>query len=135
MTIDKTKFQAILDQVVVVQNATTLLGDDINVADPENTFGVAINQILGNLASVEDWANTKILEIEQEQVMNSFLAELKVVFDKYVAKIELGSSATGYGEAYGEGETAVGIKLTATLEGVTATKEINKSVIISEDLV
>lgn len=135
MTIDKTKFQAVLTQLLIVQNATSLLGDDVDAADPENTFDVLFNSIFGNLASVEEWATNKILEADQEEVMDNFLAELKVVFDKYTAKIELGSSATGYGEAYGEGETAVGIKLTATFEGVTSTKEINKSVITSVDLV
>lgn len=135
MTIDKVKFEAVLTQLSIVQDAATLLGDDVDAADSENTFGVLFNSIFGNLASVEEWANGKIAEANQEEVMTGFLSELKVVFDKYTAKIELGSTETGYGLNYGEGETAVGIKLTASFEGVTATKEINKSVIVSGDLV
>ncbi|MNV66456.1 hypothetical protein D3C71_1592110 [compost metagenome] len=67
--------------------------------------------------------------------MTSFLSELKVVFDKYTAKIEIGNSTTGWGMNYGEGETATGFMLTATFEGVISTREINKSVIVSGDLV
>lgn len=91
----------------------------------------AENALLAIISSAQD----KLDLIEQEEVMDNFLAELKVVFDKYTAKIEIGSNSTGYGESYGEGETAVGIKLTATFDGTTATKEINKSVIVSGDLV
>lgn len=134
MTIVKTDFQAVLDQLAVVQNSTTLLISDVDTADPENTFGVLFNSIFGNLASVEAWAKAKIMEADQEQVMNDFLAEMKLVFDKYTAKIEVGSDESGYGESYGSGGT-VGVKFTATLGGVTATKEINKSVIVSGDLV
>jgi hypothetical protein len=92
---------------------------------------IAENALLAIISSAQD----KLDLIEQEEVMQGFLSELKVVFDKYTAKIELGSTETGYGLSYGEGETAVGIKLTATFEGITATKEINKSVIVSGDLV
>lgn len=134
MTIVKTDFQAVLDQLAVVQNSTTLLGDNVDTADPENTFGALFSQIFGNLASVEAWANAKILEADQEKVMNDFLVEMKLVFDKYTAKIEVGSDESGYGESYGSGGT-VGVKFTAMFGGVTATKEINKSVIVSEDLV
>lgn len=110
-----------------------MLGDDIDAADPENTFGVALNQILGNLSSVEAWANSKLLEVEQEQVMASFLSELKVVFDKYTAKISTVAFEDGYGTSYGEPGT--GFLLTASLDSVTSTKEIKKGVIGSEDLV
>jgi len=92
---------------------------------------IAETALLVIISSAQD----KLDLIEQEEVMTGFLSELKVVFDKYTAKIELGSTETGYGLNYGEGETAVGIKLTATLDGVISTKEINKSVIVSGDLV
>ena len=87
------------------------------------------------LMSIASAIQGKLDELAQEQVMTNFLAEMKLVFDKYTAKIEIGSNDTGYGMNYGEGETAVGIKLTATFDGTTATKEINKSVIVGSDLV
>lgn len=67
--------------------------------------------------------------------MNGFLSELKVVFDKYSAKLEVGSSTEGYGVDYGNASPDGGVRLSATLDGVTATKEINKVVIVSGDLV
>jgi hypothetical protein len=40
LTIDKVKFEAVLTQLSIVQDAATLLGDDVDAADSENTFGV-----------------------------------------------------------------------------------------------
>ena len=134
MTIDKTRFQAVLDQLIIVQDATTLLGDNVDTADPENTFGALFSSIFGNLASVEAWANAKILEADQEQVMNDFLVEMKLVFDKYTAKIEVGTTTDGYGMDWGGATPNAGVRMTAMFGGVTATKEINKSVIVSGDL-
>lgn len=135
MTINKIKYQEVLAQVDASTTAVTLLGDAVDNADPENTFGVLFNNIFGNLASVAAWAELKILEAEQEQVMATFLAEMKVVFDKYNAKLEVGSSVDGYGLDYGNGTANAGVKFTATFEGTTAVKEINKSVIVGTDLV
>jgi hypothetical protein len=87
------------------------------------------------LMSIASAIQGELNELAQEQVMTNFLAEMKLVFDKYTATLEVGGAETGYGLSYGEGETAVGIKLTATFDGTTATKEINKSVIASGDLV
>lgn len=134
MTIDKTKFLAVINQITNSWSEIQALSDTVNLADPENTFGAAFSQIYGNLNSVEEWANAKILEADQETVMNGFLSELKVVFDKYAARMEVGSDESGYGESYGTGGT-VGVKFTATTDGVTASKEINKAVIVSGDLV
>lgn len=89
----------------------------------------AENALLAIISSAQD----KLELIEQEEVMSGFLAEMKVVFDKYSAKIELGSSATGYGENWG-GTNLVGVKFTATLGDVTSSREINKTIITSEDL-
>lgn len=134
MTIDKSKFQAVIEQITNSWTEIQALSDTVNLADAENTFADEFSQIYSNLTGVEHWANQKILEADQETVMNGFLSELKVVFDKYTAKMELGSNQSGYGTNYG-GENSVGVKFTATLDGVTSTKEINKAVIVSGDLV
>lgn len=134
MTIDKSKFQAVIEQITNSWTEIQALSDTVNLADAENTFADEFSQIYANLTSVEQWANQKILEANQEMVMNGFLNELKVVFDKYAAKLEIGNSESGYGTSYGTGGTA-GVKFTATLDGVTASKEINKSVIVGGDLV
>jgi hypothetical protein len=135
LTIDKVKLNAVLAAADNASDYVNILSGSVMLADPDNQFNSTFINIFEGIESIEAWANQKLLEANQEEVMTGFLSEMKVVFDKYTAKIELGSTETGYGEAYGEGETAVGIKLTAVLAGVTATKEINKSVIVSSDLV
>lgn len=129
-------YEAVVTKANNAQTLVDALSTAIFDADPtEITFEPDFDAIQTTINNVVAWANQKILEADQEEVMVDFLSELKVVFEKYTAKIEIGSDTTGYGEGYGEGETAVGVKLTATFEGVTSTKEINKSVIVSGDLV
>jgi len=91
---------------------------------------IAENALLAIISSAQD----KLDLIEQEEVMSGFLAELKVVFEKYAASMEVGSDESGYGTNYGGG-SSVGVKFVATLDGVTSTKEIDKVVITSVDLV
>lgn len=135
MTIDKSKFQAVITQVNASADAIVLLLDAVDIADVSNTFDNEFASITDNLTIIADWANAKILEAEQEQVMASFLTEMKVVFDKHSAKLEVGSSVDGYGLDYGNGTANAGVKFTATFEGTTSVKEINKFVIVGADLV
>lgn len=93
-----------------------------------------VTLIENTLLEIDAAAQTKLDELAQEQVMTNFLAEMKLVFDKFSASMEVGSDESGYGTNYGGGNS-VGVKFVATLDGVTATKEINKAVIVSSDLV
>ena len=131
MTIDKTKYQAIIEQADFTEG---------NISDLEvltqavgNPYESEFTGIYVTFDDIRIWANGKIAEANQEEVMTGFLSELKVVFDKYTAKLEIGDDS-GYGLSYGGGGI-LGVKLSATFEGVTATKEINKAVIVSGDLV
>lgn len=133
MTIDKVKFQAVLTAVTEAVTSVDELSDFVESADPDNQFDTTFTNIFADLVSVESWANAKILEAEQEQVMANFLAEMKVVFDKYSATISTMAFEDGYGSSYGEPGT--GFLLTASLDGVTSTKEIKKGVIGSGELV
>ena len=132
MTIKQDYEQALADVQATVSCLNTL---ETSVGLTDLVLDSDITTAENALMSIAGVIQGKLNELAQEQVMTNFLAELRLVFDKYTAKIEIGSTSTGYGESCGEGETAVGIKLTATFDGVTSTKEINKSVIISADLV
>jgi len=126
------------EQVITDADATLVsllaLGSSIGEADLE--LYTNISEIETNLGEIILAAQAKLDNLAQEEVMNSFLAEMKVVFDKYTAKMEVGSSGVGYGESYGAASTSsAGIKFTATLDDVTSTKEINKTIITSQDLV
>jgi len=132
LTIKEQYEQALTDVQATVACLSTL---ETSVGLTDLVLDSDITTAENALMSIASAIQGKLDELAQEQVMTNFLAELRLVFDKYTAKIEIGSTSTGYGESYGEGETAVGIKLTATFDGTTATKEINKSVIVGGDLV
>lgn len=109
---------------------------ETSLATASMSMDTELSLIENTLLSIETAAQAKLDNLVQEEVMNSFLAEMKLVFDKYTAKMEIGSSGVGYGESYGAASTSsAGIKFTATLNGVTSTKEINKTIITSQDLV
>ena len=136
---DVTLYEAVITQANTAQGSVDSLGQAIFTADPnELGFETQFDNIQTTIDSVKAWAEQKILEAQEAAelaVMTNFLAEMKIVFDKYSAKIEIGSSTTGWGMNYGEGETATGFMLTATFDAVTSMKEINKAVIVSGDLV
>lgn len=136
MTINKAAYEAILAKAVESENTLDLLETSIE-ATGELAYQSVFDGFSTELDSIKVWAQGYIEQANQEEqqiVMDGFLAELKVVFDKYTAKIEIGSTTGGYGESWGGG-ASVGVKLSATFEGTTATKEINKSVIIGTDLI
>jgi len=109
---------------------------ETSLAAASMSMDTELSLIEDTLLSIDTAAQAKLDRLAQEEVMNSFLAEMKLVFDKYTAKMEIGSSGVGYGESYGAASTSSsGIKFTATLNDVTSTKEINKTIIISQDLV
>lgn len=131
---DTTLFEAVITQAIATQNAVDTLTGSIYTADPTETgFETEFDAVTTTIDSVKAWATQKIQESNQEEVMTNFMAELKVVFDKYAAVMEIGSVESGYGQSYG-GSEGVGVKFTAILEGVTSTKTINKSTILSADL-
>ena len=93
-----------------------------------------VTLIENTLLEIDAAAQTKLDELAQEQVMTNFLAEMKLVFDKYSTKLEIGSN-DGYGESYGGGDAEIGFKFTVAFDEVVATKYIGKAVILSGDLV
>lgn len=132
---DTTLFEAVITQANGFQVSMDTLVESIYTADTTVIqFEPQFDAIQDTIDNVKAWATQKILEASQEEVMTNFMAELKVVFDKYAAIMEVGSVESGYGQSYG-GSEGIGVKFTASFEGTTSTKTINKSVIASADLV
>lgn len=132
---DTTLFEAVITQAIATQTSVDTLAGSVYTADASETgFETEFDAIATTIESVKAWATQKIQEANQEAVMTNFMAELKVVFDKYAAVMEIGSVESGYGQSYG-GSEGVGVKFTATLDGVVSTKEINKAVVGGSDLV
>lgn len=133
MTTKQTYEKVITDADATLETLDTLQSS-ISVTDLE--LDSSLTLIENTLLEIVSAAQAKLDNLAQEDVMNNFLAEMKAVFDKYTAKMEIGSSGAGYGDSYGSGSSsAAGVKFTATLDGVTSTKEINKTIITSQDLV
>lgn len=130
----KEDYQKVITNVGFTLSSLQALETSITAASM--SMDTELSLIEDTLLSIDIAAQTKLDELAQEEVMSSFLAELKVVFDKYTTKMEIGSSGVGYGQNWGGGSTsAAGIKFTATLDNVISTKEINKTIITSQDLV
>lgn len=137
MTINRQAFEDVLSFAELTSTRINLLSDVVTLSDSAHPFNATFINMFENIENIEAWANAAIEQANQEEqqiVMDNFLAEMKVVFDKYSASVEVGNPAEGYGTNYGGGGAAW-FKLSATFEGTTATKEINKSVIVGSDLV
>ena len=130
----KEDYQKVITDVGFTLSSLQALETSLTTASM--SMDTELSLIEETLLSIDTAAQAKLDNLAQEEVMNSFLDEMKLVFDKYTAKMEIGSSGVGYGESYGAASTsAAGIKFTATLNDVTSTKEINKTIITSQDLV
>lgn len=130
----KEDYQKVITDVGFTLSSLQALETSLTAASM--SMDTELSLIEDTLLSVHTAAQAKLDNLAQEEVMNSFLAEMKVVFDKYTIKMEIGSSGVGYGQNWGGGSiSAAGIKFTAILSDVTSTKEINKTVITSQDLV
>lgn len=130
----KQAYEEVITDVQANLNGLATL--EFSIGETDLDLVTSLNTIENSLLDIRSAAQAKLDNLAQEEVINSFLAEMKVVFDKYTAKMEIGSSGVGYGQNWGGGSTsAAGIKFTATLGDVTSTKEINKTIITSQDLV
>lgn len=133
MTTKQAYEKVITDADATLETLDTLQSS-ISVTDLE--LDSSLTLIENTLLEIVSFAQAKLDNLAQEDVMNNFLIEMKAVFDKYTAKMEIGSSGAGYGTAYGAGSTsAAGVKFTARLNNVISTKEINKTIITSQDLI
>jgi hypothetical protein len=137
VTINKQEYLNILTEIEQSLTQIDTLESAAISADSAYGFEEVFIQIENNLSLIQAWAQQKVDEANQEEaesgVMNNFMVETKAVFDKYAAQIEIAQFESGYGVSYGE--PGVGFVLTASFDGVSSTKEIKKSVIVSEDLV
>ena len=98
---------------------------------------LALDDLAGSIFTIISWVNQAIedgtVEEPQVRVMQAFLAELKAVFDKYVAVIEYMDGA-GWGENYG-GASFYRITATDPVNGNVETKDIVSATLTSEQLV
>jgi len=100
----------------------------------ETTDVTSAEQTLTNVIStLQSFVTTNLNAIGGQDVVEDFIAELKVLLDKYTASIAITDSEGGYGVGYGEGGTP-SITFTASLDGATGSKTFNVSSLVGNDL-
>lgn len=103
-----------------------------NVTETEDV--TSAEQTLTNVIStLQSFVTTNLNALEGQEVVNEFIAELKVLLYKYTASISITDSEGGYGVAYGEGGSP-SIALKATLDGITGSKTFNVSSLVGDNL-
>ena len=92
-----------------------------------------------NLGIIYTWVLQAIedgtVEEPEMQVMASFLAELKLVFEKYSATLRIIESADGYGLDYGGSGAENVIQFTVSRDGTTEVKDFIQTSLIAADLI
>ena len=142
MTIET--LNAIKDDATTLRSGLLDMADKVSLVEAEGVVipddvDVAMDAILVNLGTVLSWVEKAITdgtEGPELTAMQSFLTELKAVFDKYSAVLERIDGST-YGTSYG-GADFFRVTVTDPVSGDVETKDIVPAVadtITSVDLV
>ena len=136
MTNTKQQYQSVLDDMNVLEDQFDLSVALISSLDDGSEVFPNTSDIYTQIANIKSWSSGKINEIEKQEMMDSFLAQMRGLFIEYGAKLEIVSAAegSGYGLQYGEGGSEAGFKLTIEKEGLTAEKIWSKLSLQAEDL-
>lgn len=112
--------------------ALAILQSKVNLTPDGTEISTQLSQIETASNQVQAWAQENYDEIAGQEVMNAFLAELKLLFTEYSVILEALVGEEGYGENYGG--AGPGIKFTVTQNGLTNTKILADTTLTSEDL-
>jgi hypothetical protein len=124
-----------------MQGAMTPLADFITSVETEGVnvpseVDSAFADISIGLNTILTWVQQAIedggVTVPELTVMQNFLTELKVVFDKYKASISI-VTTDGYGISYGESGQALRITV-EDADGVVETKDFVQNSLSSDDL-
>ena len=122
----KQEYQSVLDDMNVLEDQFDLSVALILSLDDGSEVFPNTSEIYTQIANIKSWSSGKINEIEKQEMLDSFLTQMRGLFIEYGAKLEIVSAAegSGYGLAYGEGGASenAGFKLTIEKEGLTAEK-------------
>ena len=121
----KAEYQSVLDDMNVLEDQFDLSVALISSLDDGSEVFLNTSDIYTQIANIKSWSSVKINEIEKQEMLDSFLTQMRGLFIEYGAKLEIidVTTGTGYGENYG-GELAnqAAFKLTIEKEGLTAEK-------------
>lgn len=122
----KQQYQSVLDDMNVLEDQFDLPVALISSIEDGSEVFPNTSIIYNHINDIKLWSSGKINEIEKQEMLDSFLTQLRGLFIEYGAKLEIVSAAegVGYGLAYGGGGASenAGFKLTIEKEGLTAEK-------------
>lgn len=138
----KAEYQSVLDDMNVLEDQFDLSVALISSIHDGSEVFPNTSDIYTQIANIKSWSSGKISEIEKQEMMDSFLMQMRGLFIEYGAKLEIVSAAEGsgygnsFGESYGgaEGSSEAGFKLSLEKEGLTVSKIYDKLSLQAEDL-
>ena len=135
----KAQYQSVLDDMNVLEDQFDLSVALISSLEDGSEVYPHTSEIYTQIANIKSWSSGKINEIEKQEMLDSFLTQMRGLFIEYGAKLEIlsASAENGYGLNYGMSEQndgAIGFKLTIEKEGLTAEKIWSKLSLQAEDL-
>ena len=130
----KQEYQSVLDDMNVLEDQFDLSVALISSIEDGSEVFPNTSDIYTQIANIKSWSSGKINEIEKQEMLEGFLAQMRSLFIEYGAKLEIVNAAegVGYGLQYGEGSGEAGFKLTIEKEGLTAEK-IYETIILQGD--
>ena len=121
----KQEYQSVLDEMNDLEDQFDLSVALISLLDDGSEVYPHTSDIYTQIANIKSWSSGKINEIEKQEMLDSFLTQMRGLLIEYGAKLEIidVTTGTGYGQNYG-GELAneAAFKLTIEKEGLTAEK-------------
>jgi hypothetical protein len=136
-TLNAIRAEAVALQVGIDNFAQTITNAELAGVEIPQEIDDAYTALTVNLGIIYTWVLQAIEDgtVEEPELtaMQSFLAELKAVFDKYNAVIEYMDGA-GYGESYG-GASFYRLTATDPANGNAETNDIVSATLTSEQLV
>lgn len=135
----KAQYQSVQDDMNVLEDQFDLSVALISSIEDGSEVFPNTSDIYTQIANIKSWSSTKINEIEKQEIMESFLTQMRGLFIEYGAKLEIlsASAENGYGMNYGmteQNDGAIGFKLTIEKEGLTVSKIYDKLSLQAEDL-
>lgn len=122
----KQEYQSVLDDMNVLEDQFDLSVALISSLDDGSEVYPHTSDIYTQIANIKSWSSGKINEIEKQEMLDSFLTQMRGLFIEYGAKLEIVSAAegVGYGQSYGEGGASenAGFKLTIEKNGLQTEK-------------
>lgn len=133
----KQQYQSVLDDMNVLEDQFDLSVALISSLGDGSEVFPNTSEIYTQIANIKSWSSAKINEIEKQEIMESFLAQMRGLFIEYGAKLEIvTNNSVGYGEKFGEsygaGDAGVGFKLTIEKNGLQ-TEKIYDTMILQGD--